>query len=350
MLPFTERVYGKRNPASATYLVGDIGGTNSTFAFVEEKNRKISLLVLLQFQSRAITHFTAVVKQVLEHGQKKYHFYPAAACFAGAGVVSEKQDFCTITEFPWNIDAQDIRRKTALPSVLIINDFIGVAYGVEMISKKNLILLKSGRARPGKPKVILGAGTGLGKAILIWNGRKYIPLASEGGHGDAAIQTPQECALAQFIQRKYNQERVSWGKLVSGRGLSSMYQFLKTNYAPTKYSQKIKKSNYDPALISAWQQDRACRAAFDLFLRFYARGAKNLALDLLAFGGVYIAGGIVAKNAALFQRKAFIDEFISHKRMKPLLQQIPIYALTDYNIGLYGAAHALQLYLQGDFP
>ena len=350
MLPFTEKVNGKSNPSNTVYLVGDIGGTNSTFAFVEEKKEKISLLVLLRFQSASIIHFTAVVRQVVEYGQKKYHFYPAAACFAGAGVVSEKQDLGMVTEFPWNIDAADIKRKTPLNSILIINDFIGVAYGVEAGSAKNISILNPGKIMPGKPKAVLGAGTALGKAILIWNGRRYIPLASEGGHGDAAIQTPPECALAQFIQRKYNQERVSWGKLVSGRGLSSIYQFLEANYAPTKYSRKIKESNYDPALISAWQQDRACRAAFDLFLRFYARSAKNLALDILAYGGVYIAGGIVAKNAAQFQRKAFIDEFISHSRMKPVLEQIPIYAITDYNVSLYGAARALQLYLQGDFP
>ena len=113
---------------------------------------------------------------------------------------------------------------------------------------------------------------------------------------------------------------------------------------------QIQKSYYDPALISTFQQDPHCKATLDIFLRFYARCAQNLALDTMALGGVYLAGGIIAKNLLLFKRKAFIDEFILNHRMKKVLEQIPIFAITDYNVSLYGAAHALQLYLQGEFP
>ena len=354
MLAFTEKVYGKKSSSGSTYLVGDIGGTNSTFAFVEEKENTLILLVTLHYKSKEISDFTSIVKEVVSGGEKKYNFHPTAACFAGAGVVSEKNDHCTITKLAWNIDARKIERKTSLRSVLIINDFIAVAYGIEKVSAQNRVVLKSGKLVPCKPKVILGAGTGLGKAILIWNNKsnRYFPVASEGGHSDAALQVQEEFEFAEFIKKKYARVRVVWEDMLSGKGISNIYQFLESvgKYSSSKYSLQIKKSNYDPALISTFQQDSQCKATLDIFLRVYARCAQNLALDTVALGGIYLAGGITAKNVSLFKRKAFIDEFILNHRMKKVLEQIPIFAITDYNVSLYGAAHALKLYLQGEFP
>lgn len=331
--------------AKETFLVADVGGTNTTFAFVGMRQKKYTLQHLLHFPSNEITDFTSTVTKVLALGKSR-GYTPEKACFAGAGIVSEKNNFCMVTKLPWNIDAREIRRKTLFTSVLIINDFIAVAYGVGVMPAKSIYVIQPGKISSEKPKVILGAGTGLGKAVLIWNKNRYSALTSEGGHSDAALQTPEEYALGEFIKKLYRRERVVWEDLLSGKGISNVYQFFQTKLPADR---KIQKSNYDPALISK-SNDAASKATMNLFLRFYARCAQNLALDTMALGGVYLAGGIVAKNLALFQRKAFIDEFILHHRMKKVLEQIPVFAITDYKVSLYGATHALQLYLQGDFP
>ena len=330
-----------------TFLVADIGGTNTTFAFVKKVKEKYSLLDILRFDSKKIKDFSTTTAEVLKQGELK-GYQTHRACFAPAGRVSEKYDFCRLTKLPFSIDAADIKKKTALASVLVINDFMAVAYGIEVLPSKSIVQLKPGKIIKNKPKAILGAGTGLGKAILVWNDKsnQYFPVASEGGHSNAALQTKEEYELGEFIKKKNSRERVVWEDVLSGNGISNVYQFFETKFPA---SRGIQKSNYNPALISI-SSDAASTATMDLFLRFYARCAQNVALDTMALGGIYLAGGIVAKNQALFKRKAFIDEFILNHRMKKVLEQIPIFAITDYNVSLYGAAHALQIYLQGDFP
>lgn len=339
------RLSGKNNTMQETFLVADVGGTNTTFAFVTGSKGRSNLVEIVPFKSKEIKDFSLTVSTVLARGKLK-GYSTTKACFAGAGIVSEKNDFGTITKLPWNIDAQEIRRKTSLTSVLIINDFIAVAYGVGVMPAKSILVIKPGKISPQKPKAILGAGTGLGEAVLVWNKNRYYALASEGGYSCAALQTTEEYALGEFIKQLYRRERVVWEDLLSGKGISNVYQFFQ---ARLPADLKIQKSNYDPALISK-SADPASKATMNLFLRFYARCAQNRALDTLALGGVYLAGGIVAKNLALFQRKEFRAEFILHHRMKKVLEQIPVCAVMDYNISLYGAAHALQLYLKGDFP
>ncbi len=331
--------------AKEIVLVADVGGTNTTFAFVGISQKRYTLLHLQHFPSKEITNFSIIVGKVLASSRLQ-GYTVNKACFAGAGIVSENNDFCTITKLPWKIDATEIRRKTSLTSVLIINDFIAVAYGVGVLPVKSILVIKPGKIFPGKPQAILGAGTGLGKAIMVWNKSRYSALASEGGHSNAALQTKEEYELGEFIKKKYRRERVVWEDVLSGKGISNIYRFFQTKLPA---SSEIQKSSYDPALVSA-SSDAASKATMNLFLRFYARCAQNLALDTMSLGGVYLAGGIVAKNLALFKRKAFIAEFILNHRMKKVLEQIPIFAITDYNVSLYGAAQALLLYQQGDFP
>ncbi len=331
--------------AQEIVLVADVGGTNTTFAFVGGEKEKCELLHLQHFPSKEIKNFATAVTEVLAIAKSKGYSVDKA-CFAGAGIVSEKHDFCTITKLPWNIDAREIRRKTSLTSVLIINDFSAVAYGVGVMPARSISVIKPGKILPEKTKAILGAGTGLGKAVLVWTKNRYSTLASEGGHSDAALQTPEEYELGEFIKQKYSRERIVWEDVLSGNGISNIYQFFQTKLPASK---EIQKGGYGPALIST-SNDPASKATMNLFLRFYARCAQNLALDTMALGGVYLAGGIVAKNLPLFKRKAFIAEFVLNHRMKPVLEQIPVFAVTDYNVSLYGAAQALRLYQKGDFP
>ncbi len=324
-------------------LVADVGGTNCTFAFVREKQGKISLLAGLQVESKTITDFSSTVKEVVEWGKRKYGLVVQQFCAAGAGPVSPAGQSITITHLPWNIDADKIKKATGL-SVLLINDFDAVAYGIEAVPQKDIMVVKAGKQVARAPRALLGPGTGLGKSFIIYNEHKkaYVPISSEGGHASASFETEEEFALARWIQKRDKTAVVAWEDVLSGKGISNLYQFLEEK--SDRRNKEIQNSGYDPAVIAHHRHtDPLCQKTFDLFLRFYARCAKNLALDVLARGGVYLAGGITARNIDLFQRKVFKEEFIHTKNMKGVLEQIPVYAITNYDVSLYGAAVAVKL-------
>ena len=357
---------GKRH--SKVVLVADVGGTNTTFALVgqaqkkgrekrwEKGQEKYSLLWRQRYASKSITSFPHVVRKVLGEIEKKSGFSVTQACFAGAGPVSPDGKNIKITHLPWSIDAEKIQKVSGLACVLLINDFDAIAYGVDAIPKSTIVLVKEGQVVSDAPRALLGSGTGLGKSIIIFHEEKqtYVPISSEGGHASAALETEEEFALARFIQNNVpsngKSSVIAWEDLVSGKGITNIYRFLEESFEGTleetagNRKREIRQASYDPAIIAQYKNsDPLCRKTFDLFVRFTARCAKNLALDALTRGGVYLAGGITAKNVEVFQRKVFKDEFIHTKKMKELLEQVPIYAIINYDVSLYGAARAALL-------
>ena len=359
MLPFQEKQYQGTIPSGNCLLVADVGGTNTTFGFMKERKErnetpasgKFMLLLTIHFPSQAVTDFSVLVKEVRDYAREKYDLTTEQIGIAGAGLVSATGEEIPITKLPWTINARNIAEKTGITPVLL-NDFAAVAYGLDVVDKEDIVEVKSGTAVLQGTSVLLGAGTGLGKSILVFDKqrKRYVPLPSEGGHSSAALENEQEFALGQFIQEKEQHAVIAWDDLLTGKGIQNIYQFLEQtgNYSSPDIGQKVRKAHYDPALISPHQDsDPLCHDTFELFTRFYARCARNFALDALTVGGVYLAGGITAKNISIFQRKVFKDEFIHTKKMQEVLHQIPIYAVKDYNIGLYGAAVAVELKERG---
>ncbi len=335
-------------------LAADIGGTNSNFALLSRRQKKWCLISSLHYSSPSIADFPAIVKEVLQHFQQKYSLRINTACFAGAGPVSAKKDFCEITHLPWNIDATKIRRVTSLRHIVVINDFDAVGYGIQVLDRKSFLMVKKGKPRQKAPKAVVGAGTGLGKSTLVWNDvlKYYLPLASEGGHADLSAQNVWERALVEHVKQK-EPGNVAWEDAVSGKGLRNIYRFLGgyKQYSSSPIAEKIQRENYNPALITRHEStDRQCQDTVRLFLQFYARSAKNFALEVLPFGGLYIAGGIAAKHSGFFQRKEFIKGFMQSKTQHDLLLQIPVLVVKDYNVSLYGAAFAGWLYQRGELP
>ncbi len=358
MLAFQEKQYRPRIPAGRYILAADIGGTNSTFAFLNESKGRLQLLCSLHFSSKDITDFPVVVQQVLDYVKQRWGIYASHGCFAAAGPVSDMRDYCNITHLPWNIDAKEVKRKAGLHA-LVINDFEAVAYGLEELGKKDLLLIKKGKRAGARkqtghipPKALLGAGTGLGKSLLVWNSKhnRYMPLPSEGGHADIVVLHDEELGFLHFMKKR-EQGNLAWEDAVSGKGITNMYLYLGETryYDADRQSLEIKlnieKSGYEPAIIAEHaSRDAQCREAMLLFLRFYARAAKNFALDTLPLGGLYLAGGIAAKNYLLFKRKEFILEFLASKKQRSLLEKIPIYLVKDYDVSLYGAGRAALLW------
>lgn len=340
MIQFTVRHYVDNIPKnSELLLVGDIGGTNSNFGFFQHKENKLILLFSLHAKSKEVKNFTDIVREVLAYAHRHYATTCKRACFAAAGVPSQDRMFCKPTNLTLMIDIPDILDKTDLDCGFIVNDFLVIGYGLNLIHQDNLVRINQGHMRQQAAKAIVGAGTGLGKSILYWSEdhNQYIPLPSEGGHADFAAQNELEFDLIRFIQETEQRTcTVSWEDVLSGDGIKRLYHFFRSRAGED--IRTIGDGPHPDEIFKQCNGNQRCFETFQLYTTFYARCAKNFALDALALGGFYIAGGIAAKNLPLFKEEAFMKEFINCGKQEALLAQVPIFVITDYNVSLYGAA------------
>jgi glucokinase len=344
----------KKNAVSNRYcvLAGDIGGTNSNFGIFELQGSAQILLLSLHAKSQQVNDFALVTKQIITYVYDQYGIVIQHACFGAAGIINAKRDHVNPTNLSVPIDAPAIIQATGLKSLVLINDFEAVGLGIDWIDPKDIITINEGGPRLHAQKACIGAGTGMGKAALLWNSyfKRYVPFASEGGHADASAQTPEEEALFQYIMKGRELCPVSWEDILSGNGIKAIYRFLgeRKRYQETAISKEIAEGDFMPDSISRYaQQDERCQDTFRLYSVFYARCAKNFVLDALALNGIYIAGGIAAKNIHLFKKPEFMQEFVRCGRHSFILQQVPVFVIADYNISLYGAAAFIELHRQG---
>lgn len=342
------RQYQKKILPGHSILAADIGGTNTVFGVFTGRAEQ-RLIITFHYESKRIANFPETVLEVLMFLRQTYEITISRACFAGAGRVSLNGSRLTLTNVPWDIDLQTIKQKTGLHSVMLINDFQAIAYALDVLPPKSILKVKPGRAQLQRTKAVLGAGTGLGKAIL-WHDlaqQKYIACPSEGGHGELPVVNKEEFLLATFIRSKTNRQVVEWEDILSGKGLQNIYRFFSRHNGQNmqkgnRYAEEIERNGFDPVLITKhYHKDHLSRKTVDLFLTIYARCARNFALDVLAEGGVYLAGGIAAGNSHLFRKQLFRKEFCRSAKQKALLQGIPVYVVKARNAGLFGAAAAV---------
>lgn len=344
MLPYKQIIHGPIPKGGYGLLVGDIGGTNSNFGIAYIHDEKADLVLSLHIKSKEITDFAQVVKDVLDYVAETYLIRIKSACFAAAGVVTPKQNRCKPTNLSIIIDAHEIMQKTGLTCAFIVNDFEVIGYGIDHVDPKDIVTIQKGTPFMHGNKAILGAGTGLGKAILRWVDSKdrHIPVASEGGHADFAAQTELDLQLISYIRRTEQYScNISWEHVLSGKGIQRIYGFFNAQYAPHSM---ITESPYLPDEVFAHRDtNRQFRDTFDVYSLLYARCAKNWALDALALGGVYIAGGIAANNAGMFVLPHFMQEFVNCGKQRALLASMPVRVITDYHVSLYGAIEYMRL-------
>ena len=353
-LLFKEVKYSDSIPTNIEcILVADIGGTNSNFGIFSLTTRdsthlEATLLFSIHYKSKEITNFTAVVVDLLAYIKNTYAITISRACFAAAGVVSAGRDFCKPTNLDFSLTSQDIIKHTGLSCAVIVNDFEIIGHGLAKLSPDQLIQVNAGKPRVRANKIIIGAGTGLGKCILVYDPvrLRYMPLASEGGHADCAAQNDVELALMRYIQQSEQFGcNISWEDVLAGRGIKRIYSFFRQYNGTAQADADLVKNGLHPdQIFSNRERDEHSNKTFALYATLYARCTKNFALDALALGGVYIAGGIAAKNVPLFEYQSlFFKEFVNCGKQQALLRDIPITVIADYNVSLYGAAEYMIL-------
>jgi len=336
-----------------SYVLGiDVGGTNTNLGVAGVKNSKPIILFSLNYKSKELDSILPAIENTITYAKNKYDIKIDFTCIGAAGIISPSNDSAELTNVEWNLNSKELTNKTSLKYIYIINDFQTIGYGINLLNpnnRKDIFQLRAGKNdinQSKATKAILGAGTGLGKSILIYDKHlnAYLPIKSEGGHGDLPVHNQMELQLAEFIKNLRGiSQPLNYEEVLSGRGIENIYLFYrnKQKIGETDYTKEIDKSFEKASLISKYKGlDRTCKETFRLYTRFYARCAKNFVLDTLSEGGLYIAGGIAAKNKEIFTSPDFNIEFEkSHKRTN-ILKKIPINIILNYDLSLYGACYA----------
>jgi glucokinase len=335
-------------------LAGDIGGTNTRLRLEEFTTTGAVKLYEESYPSAdpKFKHLNDIVTQFLEEAKSPS---PEVACFAIAGPVQD--DRGPVTNVPqWGeLNAHDMEGKLSIEQIRLINDFVAIGYGIPALDPKNSKDLVALQDRPAVPKAVsavLGAGTGLGEALRIYQEDHYQVIATEGGHADYAPRTYLEFGLLQFLRslhKDVSHGHVSVERVVSGPGIFDIYKYLQTlNLTPASIEVAAQISEGDPTNVIARhatdETDSLCVQAFNLFVSNYGAEARSLALKSLPYGGLYLAGGVAERNPSLFQSGVFIESFLDNFRMRPILEKLPVLLITNPHVGLMGAAlHAQTL-------
>ena len=334
-------------------LAGDTGGTKTLLRLVESTRESLDTLYEELYPSSDFPDLVPMVQQFLANaGRQLGQMTPQKACFAIAGPVVNNT--AKLTNLTWFLDAKRLEEELGIAPISLINDFAAVGYGVLGLDASDLCTLQAGKPLSDAPMAVIGAGTGLGEGFLIKQADSHQVFSTEGGHTDFAPRSELEFQLLRYLLDKHNIPRVSVERVVSGQGIVAIYQFLRDRQTKTEspdIGQVVKiweqetgqiEKTVDPAAVIATaaleERDRLCEQTMQLFVEAYGAEAGNLALKLLPYGGLYIAGGIAAKNLPLIQAGSFLHAFTDKGRMSSLLENVPVHIVLNLEVGLIGAS------------
>ena len=306
------------------FLAADIGGTQARLLLGQSDGDGWKPLRRQTLPSHDYPDFDTLLSDFLHPGER-----PQVACIALAGPVDGQR--VQMTNLPWQLDAGELAGRFGLRRVRLLNDFAAQAHGVALLGDADLCTLQPGIPAADGVRALLGAGTGLGVALLAGTPEQPLVLPSQGGHVDFAPQDEQQLELWQCLHAHYG--RVSLELLLSGHGLERLYRFIAG--MPVDAPSAPSAAEIDRAAMAG--EPRAC-ATLELFARLYASAAGNLALTGLAMGGVYLCGGIAPKILPFLQRPAILEAFCAKPPMRELLERTPLHVVLDEFLGLRGAA------------
>ena len=316
-------------------LAGDIGGTNARLAVFDVLDGRFSLISASVFPSREYSSLDEIVSKFV----RTANVHPHAACFGVAGPVRNGR--VEASNLPWIIESKRLAEELDLKKALLINDLEANAWGIAFLDPADLVSLNQVKGTPVGNQAVISAGTGLGEAGVYWDGTKHLVFASEGGHADFAPRNELETELLRYLRVRFG--HVSYERIVSGPGLVNVFNFLRDTgrgVEPKWLADEMLHS--DPAAaISRAAIDGKCglsEQAIDLFVSIYGAEAGNLALKIMATGGIYLGGGIAPKMLPKLAGPLFMEGFLSKGRMQHLLEAIPVRVITNDKVALLGAA------------
>ncbi|MEL6383143.1 MAG: glucokinase [Cyanobacteria bacterium J06626_18] len=338
-----------------TYLLaGDIGGTKTILQLVAATDEGLNTEFEKKYVSSEFSDLVPMVQTFIKETEERAgkSMSPQRACFAIAGPVVNNTS--KLTNLTWDLNGDRLAKELQLDKATLINDFEAIGYGIPGLEDRDLHTLQAGKLDETAPIAVIGAGTGLGQGFLMRQDGKTKVFPSEGGHADFAPRSELEFQLLKYLRDKHQITRVSAERVVSGQGIVAIYQFLRDREvaqespelaeAVTTWEKEAGMTHrtVDAAAVisraAEQDDDSLAKQTMEMFIGAYGAEAGNLALKLLPYGGLYIAGGIAAKNIPLIDRGGFIEAFTHKGRMSKLLQEMPVHVILNARVGLLGAA------------
>ena len=319
-------------------LAGDIGGTKTILGLFEPVGGALAARRERTYVSAAQPSLEAMIADFLGGDGAGA---VTAACFGVAGAVLGGR--AKLTNLPWTASRDGVAALLPKARVSLVNDVQATGFGALHLGPEALEVLNDGTA-PAEPgnMAVIAAGTGLGEGFLFWDGARYRPAASEGGHADFAPRSETEVELYRFLAGRY--DRVSYERILSGPGVAALYAFERARggAAPAP-ALAARLAEGDPAVAitqaALAREDGSCIAALDRFCEIYGAEAGNLALKVLAVSGVIVAGGIAPRILPILRGGAFLRGFTAKGRFARMLERIPVKVVLETRAALIGAAY-----------
>ena len=333
-LPIAFKNFHLAKNTTQLVLAGDIGGTKANMLLCLFTAGGIEVIKEERFVSKDHDSFTAIISTFLNEQPN-----PAKICLSVAGPVIDGR--VKFTNLNWAIDSAEISAQFSCP-VAILNDLESTAYGLAGTQPGELGMLHQGKHQTVGNIAILAAGTGLGEAGLYFDGQNYHPFATEGGHCDFAPRNAQDIAVLNFLLVRH--QRVSWERLLSGTGIYTIWEYLTEIENKPKPSWLLEQMEHTDkaAAVSKAAIEKTCPVCIEamaMFNRYLAIEGANIILKLKATGGLYLAGGIAAKNISLLDPAVWAEIFNNSGRMKAVLAQVPVFVMTNEKAPLLGSAY-----------
>jgi glucokinase len=320
-------------------LAGDVGGTKVHLALYNRTSDRLVSVRDEKFHAHEFGSLEEVVMRFFASGTETRKDV-TAACFGVPGPVRDGR--LKLTNLPWTLDTRDLCRTFGSPHIFLINDLEANGYGIRQLAPDKIFTLHNGDLNATGHQGLISAGTGLGEAVLVWDGKTHTPIPSEGGHCDFAARSDREVALLQHLRDTLH-GHVSWERVVSGMGIQNIYAFLRDveKIDEPRWLRDRMKTEDPNAVIGQCAEDGSSSICFEtmkLFASAYGAEAGNLALKIIANGGIYLGGGIAPKILKTLESGFFMQAFLDKGRLSPLLQSIPVRVILDDTCALLGAA------------
>jgi glucokinase len=332
---------GGKTDMEKRYLAGDIGGTKTRIGLFSPEIGACEALEKETFFSQDHDSLETILRLYLEG--KDFHITGASFGIAGP-IIAQKAH---VTNLEWEVDAASLQQHLGGVQVDLINDLHAISSAVPNLKADEFEELIPGEPNPSGAIGVIAPGTGLGEGFLIWDGARYQPHPSEGGHTSFGPETALQLELLNYMDDIYN--HVSYERVCSGMGIANLYTFLhdfKGFPQPDWLREQLEDAeDPTPLIVEAALEGKAeiCVQTMELFVSILGSEAGNLALKILATGGIYLGGGIPRRIMPLLSGDTFRQGFLDKGRFAGMLTRVPVYVITHPDAGLFGAAcHGLQ--------
>lgn len=321
-------------------IAGDIGGTKTNLALFDPDRGKYAYSHLATYPSQNYPNLKTIVQEFIQECKSSHALSEIeVACFAIAGPVVG--GVCRATNLPWVVESAELSKTLKIPQVHLLNDLEANAYAIDILAPDSLLQIAPGHPKSSGNRAVISPGTGLGEAGLYFDGLKYCPFATEGGHTEFGPLNELQIDLCRFLIAKYG--HASYERILSGPGLHNVYLFYKEVLnlpEPSWLADELKQT--DPAKVITQYalngKSEICVESLNLFVSILGAEASNCALKYMATGGIYLGGGIPPKILPKLEEPSFYQGFIDKGRFQSLLEEIPIHVILDDKASLKGAA------------